>query len=124
MVVAGWHHGTESGARAISRQEVLGIIVRMASVQLAPERIDEILRRYREIVRPVHQRSEGLRNHYVLVHRPSGQMRLIGLWDSQEALEMALPTLEPAVSGCGRSSGKIRPWKLTRLLTRSESHAW
>jgi heme-degrading monooxygenase HmoA len=96
LVVAGWHHGTGSGARAISRQEVLGMIVRMASVQVAPERIHEIVGRYREIVRPVHQRSEGLRNHYVLVHRPSGQMRLIGLWDSQEALEMALPTLEPA----------------------------
>ena len=78
LVVAGWHHGTESGARAISRQEVLGMIVRMASVQVAPERIDEIVGRYREIVRPVHQRSEGLRDHYVLVDRQSGQMRLIG----------------------------------------------
>jgi heme-degrading monooxygenase HmoA len=84
------------GARAISRQEVLGMIVRMASVQVAPERIDEIVGRYREVVRPVHQRSEGLRNHYVLVDRQSGQMRLIGLWDSQEAFEMALSTLEPA----------------------------
>jgi hypothetical protein len=96
LVVAGWHHGLERGPRAISRQEVLGMIVRMATVQVAPERIDEIVGRYREIVRPVHQRSEGLRNHYVLVDRLSGQMRLIGLWDSQEALEMALPTLEPA----------------------------
>jgi hypothetical protein len=32
----------------------------------------------------------------VLVDRTSGQMRLIGLWDSREALEAALPTLEPA----------------------------
>jgi len=72
------------------------MIVRMASVQVAPERIDEIVGRYRQIVRPVHQRSAGLRNHYVLVDRTSGQMRLIGLWDSREALEAALPTLEPA----------------------------
>jgi quinol monooxygenase YgiN len=72
------------------------MMVRMASVRVAPQRIDEIVGRYREIVRPVHQRSEGLRNHYLLVDRQSGQMRLIGLWDSQEALERALPTLEPA----------------------------
>ena len=72
------------------------MIVRMASVRVAPERIDEIVGRYRQIVRPVHQRSAGLRNHYVLVDRTSGQMRLIGLWDSREALEAALPTLEPA----------------------------
>jgi heme-degrading monooxygenase HmoA len=96
LVVASWHDGTERGARRISRQEVFGMIVRMASVLVAPERIDEIVGRYREIVRPVHQRSEGLRNHYVLVDKPSGQMRLIGFWDSQEALETALPTLEPA----------------------------
>lgn len=54
------------------------MIVRMASVRVAPERIEEIVGRYRETVRPVHQRSEGLRNHYVLVDRQSGQMRLIG----------------------------------------------
>jgi heme-degrading monooxygenase HmoA len=72
------------------------MIVRIANVQVAPERIDEVVSRYREAVRNIHQQSEGLRNHYVLVDRQSGQMRLIGIWDSQEALEAALPTLEPA----------------------------
>src|SRR5829696_7549755 len=46
--------------------------------------------------RCIHQRSEGLRNHYFLVERQSGQIRIIGLWDSPEALEAALATLEPA----------------------------
>jgi hypothetical protein len=32
----------------------------------------------------------------VLVDRQSSQMRIIGFWDSQEALEAAMPTLEPA----------------------------
>jgi len=77
-------------------EEVLAMIVRMASVHVAPERIDEIVGRYREIVRPVHERSEGLLNHYFLVDRQSGQMRIIRLWESPEALEAALPTLEAA----------------------------
>jgi heme-degrading monooxygenase HmoA len=72
------------------------LIVRMASVQVAPERIDDIVSRYRETVRPIHQSSEGLLNHYVLVDRHSGQMKLIGFWDTREALEAAIPTLEPA----------------------------
>jgi heme-degrading monooxygenase HmoA len=72
------------------------MIVRMASVQVAPERIDEIVNRYRETVRPIHQHSEGLLNHYVLVDRRSGQMRIIGFWDSPESLQAAIPTLEPA----------------------------
>ena len=72
------------------------MIARIASVQVPPERIDEIVSRYRETVRPVHQHSEGLRNHYFLVDRHSGQMRIMGLWDSQEALLAAMPALEPA----------------------------
>ena len=72
------------------------MIVRRASVQVAPERIDEIVNRYRKTVRPIHWESEGLLNHYVLVDRHSGQMRIIGFWDSPEALEAAIPTLEPA----------------------------
>ena len=73
------------------------MIVRVASVQVAPELVDEIVGRYRETLRPVRQRSEGLRNHHVLVDRQSGRMRLIGFWDSREALEAAIPTLEPAL---------------------------
>ena len=72
------------------------VIVRIASVQVPPERIDEIVSRYRETVRPIHQQLEGLRNHFVIVDQHSGRMRFIGLWDSPEALEAALPTLEPA----------------------------
>jgi heme-degrading monooxygenase HmoA len=72
------------------------MIVRMASVQVTPDLIDGIVSRYRETVRPIHQQAEGLRNHYVLVDRDSGRMRLIGFWDSREALEAAIPTLEPA----------------------------
>jgi hypothetical protein len=72
------------------------MIVRAASVQVAPELVDEIVGRYRGTLRPIHQCSEGLRNHYVLVDHQSGRMRLIGFWDSREALEAAIPTLEPA----------------------------
>ena len=72
------------------------MIVRMASVRVAPQQMDEIVDRYRETVRPIHRNAEGLLNHYVLVDRDSGQMRIIGFWDSPEALEAAIPTLEPA----------------------------
>lgn len=72
------------------------MIARIASVRVAPQRIDEIVGRYKETVRPVHQRSEGLLKHYFLVDKQSGQLRIIGLWESREALDAALPTLEPA----------------------------
>jgi len=94
-IVAGWQHGSENGKKG-ARGGRFRMIVRVASVQVAPERIDEIVSRYREAVRDIHQQSEGLGNHYVLVDRQSGQMNLIGFWDSREALEATLPTLEPA----------------------------
>ena len=94
-VFAGGYHGSEKVKKG-TRWEVLKMIVRIASVQVAPQRIDEIVSRYRETVRPIHQHSQGLRNHYVLVDRQSGQMRILGFWDSQDALEAAKPTLEPA----------------------------
>ena len=72
------------------------MVVRIASVQVAPERIDELISCYRETVRPIHQQAEGLRHHYWLVDRQSGQMRIIGFWNSLEAIEAAKPTLEPA----------------------------
>ncbi len=72
------------------------MVVRIASVQVAPERIDELVSRYGETVRPVHQQAQGLRHHYWLVDRETGQIRIVGFWDSREAIEAAKPTLEPA----------------------------
>jgi heme-degrading monooxygenase HmoA len=86
--------GRPHGSREEDRR--MEMIVRIASVHVAPERIDDVVSRYRETVRPIHQHSEGLLNHYFLVNRHSGQMRIIGFWDSPEALEAAIPTLEPA----------------------------
>jgi uncharacterized protein (DUF2252 family) len=82
-------------ARKLSRREAR-MIVRIARVQVAPNLADEIVGRYRETVRPIHQRAKGLRNYYVLVDRHSGWMRLIGFRDSQEVLDAAITTLEPA----------------------------
>ncbi len=76
--------------------ECVGMIVRVASVQVAPERIDEMVSHYREVLRPVHEQCQGLRRHYWLVDRHSGEVRIVGFWDSQEALEAAKPTLEAA----------------------------
>ena len=72
------------------------MIVRVASVRVAPERIDEMVSHYRETLRSVHEQCQGLRHHYWLVDRHSGEVRIVGFWDSQEALEAAKPTLEPA----------------------------
>ena len=72
------------------------MIVRIASVQVASERIDEMISHYRETLRPVHEQCQGLRHHYWLVDRYNGHVKIVGFWDSQEALDTAKPVLEPA----------------------------
>ena len=76
------------------------MIVRIASVQVATERIDEMISHYRETLRPVHQQRQGLRQHYWLVDRYNGHVKIVGFWDAQEALDTAKPALEPARELC------------------------
>jgi hypothetical protein len=45
------------------------MIVRIASAQVAPELIDEMISHYRETLRPVHEQCQGLRQHYWLVDK-------------------------------------------------------
>lgn len=54
------------------------MIVRIASVQVAPERIDEMISHYRETLRPVHEQCQGLRHHYWLVDRYNGHVKIVG----------------------------------------------
>jgi quinol monooxygenase YgiN len=72
------------------------MIVRIASVQVSPKRIDEMISHYREILRPVHEQCQGPRQHYWLVDRYNGHVKIVGFWDSQEVLDAAKPALEPA----------------------------
>ena len=72
------------------------MIVRIASVQVSPKRIDEMISHYRETLRPVHEQCQGPRQPYWLVDRYNGHVKIVGFWDSQEVLDAAKPALEPA----------------------------
>jgi hypothetical protein len=72
------------------------MIVRIASVQVSLKRIDEMISHYRETLRPVHEQCQGPRQHYWLVDRYNGHVKIVGFWDSQEVLDAAKPALEPA----------------------------
>ncbi len=72
------------------------MFARVLRVEVDPDRIDPIVSRYRETVRPVHEQADGLRRHYVLVDRIEGRVTIVGLWDSQESLEKVSSALEPA----------------------------
>jgi hypothetical protein len=72
------------------------MIVRIASVQVSPKRIDEMISHYRDTLRPVHEQCQGPRQHYWLVDRYNGHVKIVGFWDSQEVLDAAKPALEPA----------------------------
>lgn len=72
------------------------MIARVLRVEVTPYRIDGIVSRYREVVRPIHEQATGLRKHYVLVDRQAGRIAIVGVWGSQKALAEVAPILEPA----------------------------
>jgi hypothetical protein len=72
------------------------VIARSIRVQVPVDRIDGVLEAYREDVRPIHARADGLRQHYVLVDRSTGWIEIIGLWDSADDVRRVAPELEPA----------------------------
>ncbi len=72
------------------------MFVRALRVEIEPDRIDAVVSRYREVVRPIHEQALGLRRHYVLVDRVEGRITILGLWHSHESLEQVASTLEPA----------------------------
>ena len=90
------------------------MIVRIASVQVAPDRIDEMISHYRETLHPVHEQCQGLRHHYWLVDRYNGHVKIVGFWDSQEALDTAKPALEPARERIGKRIEKHQLLRPTR----------
>lgn len=72
------------------------MIARIVSVEVAPEQVDSIIVRYRELVRPIHAEATGLRRHYVLADRAEGRIGFVGIWESDAALGEVAERLEPA----------------------------
>jgi len=67
------------------------MIARIISSQVAPEKIDEFARWWQDATGGLKGQVEGLQSSYLLVDRQSGTGRVVGLWESQEAMEAAGP---------------------------------
>ncbi len=72
------------------------MIARVLRVEMTADQIDGVVSRYRQTVRPIHAQAAGLRKHYILADRQNGRIMVMGVWDSQQALESVAPLLEPA----------------------------
>jgi hypothetical protein len=72
------------------------MIARVLRVEVPADRVDAVVEAYREDVRPIHAQAAGLRQHYVLVNRESGQIEIIGVWASSADVARIAPELEPA----------------------------
>jgi hypothetical protein len=72
------------------------MIARVLRIDVAPERIDLIVAAYRDGVRPVHARADGLLHHYLLADREKGRIEFVGVWRSPEAVAAIASELEPA----------------------------
>ncbi len=69
------------------------MIARITSAQVSPERIDEFARWWQEAVGGLKGQVEGFQVAYLLADRQSGRGQGVALWDSQEAMEAAMPRI-------------------------------
>jgi hypothetical protein len=91
------------------------MIVRIASVQVAPERIDEMIRHHRETLRPVHEQCQGLRHHYWLVDRYNGHVEdswLLGFSGGSGYGEAGTRTGSRAISGAYQETPTLEAYEV------------
>ncbi|MGI8659192.1 MAG: antibiotic biosynthesis monooxygenase [Candidatus Limnocylindria bacterium] len=72
------------------------MIARVLDVHVDPDRVEAIVGRYQDLVRPIHAGAPGLRKHYVLTDRNRGKLTFVGIWESEEGLAEVAARLEPA----------------------------
>jgi osmotically-inducible protein OsmY len=77
------------------RKEESGMYARLTKLEASSDRIDDTRSYIKEQVLPQLQQTEGFKGFIVLGDRQSGEVRTMGLWESQEALRAT----EEAASG-------------------------
>ena len=70
------------------------MIARITSAQVSPERLDEFTRWWQDAIGGLKGQVEGFQSAYLLADRQSGRGQGIALWESQEALEAAMPRIQ------------------------------
>ena len=69
------------------------MIARTSSAQVSPERIDEFARWWQDTIGGLKGQVEGLHSAFLIGDRQSGRAQAIALWESQEAMEAAMPQI-------------------------------
>lgn len=82
------------------------MFARTLTVDVGNDHLDDVVRSYRELVRPIHEGAAGLRTHLVLVNRTAGRVAFVGVWDSDESLSAVADALEPARERLWASFGR------------------
>jgi len=92
------------------------MIARVLRVDVEPGRIDDVLGRYRDDVRPIHARANGLLRHYVLADRELGRITIVGVWTDRESVEAIAAELEPARAGLWAAFGRAPELEIYDVL--------
>ncbi len=78
------------------------MIARITSAQVSPERLDEFAQWWQDAVGGLRSQVEGFQAAYLLADRQSGSGQGVALWDSQEAMEAAMPRIHEVLQQAGQ----------------------
>ncbi len=63
------------------------MFARVVTSQTKPEKVEEMIRGFREIVLPEKNKQKGLKQAYMLVNRQTGKSIAISLWENEQAVK-------------------------------------
>ena len=69
------------------------MIARVTSSQVSPDKIDDFARWWQDTIGDFQGRTPGFHSAFLIGDRQSGRGQGVALWESQEAMEAAMPQI-------------------------------
>ncbi len=92
------------------------MIARTSTAQVSPERIDEFARWWQDTIGGLKGQVEGLHSACLIGDRQSGRGQGIALWESQEAMEAAMPQITQVLQQAAQFISSASPVEVLEVL--------
>ena len=63
------------------------MFARVATIQGKPEKVDDVIRNFKEQVLPAAKKIKGFKEGYMMVNRQTGKVTGMTIWESQQGIQ-------------------------------------
>lgn len=95
------------------------MVARVATAEIASDRIDDFMRWWQDLVAGAREHAPGFHGAYLLADREGGRVQSVALFDSPEALEAVTPRLDASITEGRERFGAIDQVQIWEVLGRA-----